>query len=55
MSQMPLQRLTPGQGQWYIPRNEVDRGFNKYQSISGGGEDTTLDSPVPNQIKSDVQ
>jgi hypothetical protein len=55
MSQMPLQHLAPGQGQWYIPRNEVDKGFDNYQSISGGGEDTTLDSPVPNQTKSDVQ
>ncbi len=55
MSQVPLQRLAPGQGQWYIPKNEVDNGFDNYQSISGGGEDTTSDSPVPNQTKSDVQ
>ena len=55
MSQQPLQCLVPGQGQWYIPRNEVDRGFDHHQSISGGGVDTTSDSPVPIWTKVDVQ
>jgi hypothetical protein len=55
MSQLPLQRLMTGQGQWYIPRFEVNRGSDHYQSISGGGVDTTSDSPVPIRTKSDVQ
>jgi hypothetical protein len=55
MSQQPLQLLAPGQGQWRIPRNEVDRGFDHYQSISGGGGDATSDSPVPIWTKSDMQ
>jgi len=44
-----------GQGQWFLPRNEVDRGYDNYQKVSGGGGDTTTDAPVPIQTKSDVQ
>jgi hypothetical protein len=55
MTQQPLQHVTPGQGQWYFPRNEAHRGFDNYQSISGGGGDTPTDSPAPIQTKSDVQ
>jgi hypothetical protein len=54
MSQQPLQHLAQGQGQWFTPGNEVDRGFDHYQSISGGGGDTTLDLPIPISTKSDV-
>jgi hypothetical protein len=42
------------QGQWHIPRNAEDRGFDSYLSISGGGGDTGTDSPVPIWTKSDV-
>jgi hypothetical protein len=55
MDQQPLQHLAPGQGQWFIPRNEVDRGYDNYQKCSGGGGDTTTDAPVPIQTKSDVR
>ena len=55
MTQKPLRHIAPGQGQWCIPRNEVDRGYDNYQSISGGGGDTTTDSPVPIRTKSDVR
>jgi hypothetical protein len=33
----------------------MDRAFDHYQSISGGGGDTTLDSPAPIWTKIDVQ
>ena len=55
MSKQPLPRVSPGQGQWHIPRNAVDRGYDNYFSISGGGGDTRTDSPVPNRTKSDVR
>jgi hypothetical protein len=58
MSQQPLWCVMPSQGQWYIPRNEVDNGFDSYLSISGGGGDTITGSPVPiwtKSTKSDVQ
>jgi hypothetical protein len=55
MTQKPLRHIAPGQGQWCIPRNELDRGYDNYQSISGGGRDTTTDSPVPIWTKSDVR
>ena len=55
MTQKPLRHIAPGQGQWCIPRNEVDRGYDNYQSISGGGGDTITDSPVPFRTKSDVR
>ena len=54
MSKQPLPRVSPGQGQWHIPRNAVDRGFDNYLSISGGGG-TRTDSPVPIQTKSDIR
>jgi hypothetical protein len=55
MSKQPLPQVLPGQGQWHIPRNAVDRGFDNYLSISGGGGDTHTDSPVLIQTKSDVR
>ena len=55
MNQQPLQHIVPGQGQWFISRNEVDRGYDNYQSISGGGGDTTTDASVPIRTKSDVR
>ena len=55
MTQKPLRHIKPGQGQWCIPRNEVDRGYDNYQYISGGGGDTTTESPVPIRTKSDVR
>ena len=55
MTQKPLRHIVPGQGQWCISRNEVERGYDNYQSISGGGGDTPTDSPVPIWTKSDVQ
>ncbi len=55
MSKQPLPRVSPGQGQWHIPRNAVDRGFDNYLSISGGGGDTRADSPVPIPTNSDVR
>jgi hypothetical protein len=55
MNQQHLQHIAPGQGQLFIPRNEVDRGYDNYQSISGGGGDTTTDAPVPIRTKSDIQ
>ena len=55
MIQRPLQHIAPGQGQWFIPRNEVGRGYDNYQSISGGGGDTTTDAPVPIWTKSDLR
>ena len=54
MSKQPIPRVLPGQGQWHIPRNAEDRGFDSYLSISGGGGDTGTDSPVPIWTKSDV-
>ena len=55
MTQQPPRRFAPGQGQWFIPRNEVDSGYDNYQSISGGGRDTASDSPVSIRTKSDVR
>ena len=55
MDQQPIQHIAPGQGQWFIPRNEVDRGYDNYQKCSGGGGDTTTDAPVPIRTKSDVR
>jgi hypothetical protein len=55
MSKQPLPRVSPGQGQLHIPRNAVDRGFDNYLSISGGGGDTRTDSLVPIWTKSDVR
>ena len=55
MTQQPLRCIAPGQGQCFFPRNEVDRGYNNYQSISGGGGATTSDSPVPIRTKSGVR
>jgi hypothetical protein len=55
MDQQPIQHIAPGQGQWFIPRNEVDRGYNNYQTCSGGGGHTTTDAHIPIQTKSDVR
>jgi hypothetical protein len=55
MNQQPLQHIAPGQGQWFLPRNEVDRGYDNYQNCSGDGGDTTADAPVPIRTKSDVR
>ena len=55
MDHQPIQHIAPGQGQWFIPRNEVDRGYDNYQKCSGGGGDTTTDAPVPIRTKSDVR
>ena len=33
----------------------MDRGYDNYQSISGGDGDTTTDAAVPIQTKSDVR
>lgn len=53
-TQQLLQHVVLGLGQWYISKNEVDRGFDNYLSISGGGGNTIMDSPVPIQTKRDL-
>ena len=55
MTQQPLWCIAPGQGQWFFPKNKVNRGYDNYQSISGGGGATTSDSPVPIRTKSGVR
>ena len=36
MTQKPLRHIAPGQGQWCIPRNEVDRGYDNFSFTAGG-------------------